>query len=439
MRKRDRNQLTATRRLRSPVPAVAACLLAGCCAKAAVAQVLPQGASVVSGRAQISQPTAGSIVVNQDSSRAIVNWNSFSVGQNASVNFVQPDSSSAILNRVTGSATSAIAGQVTGNGQVYLVNPNGIAITPTGTVQVGGGFVASTLDIGNGDFNAGNLNFAGKGASAGVSNSGAITSAPGGFVGLIGGTVSNSGTISVPLGKVGLGSGEQVTINPTGDGFMQVAVPTGATTADGHSLVDVAGRITAAGGSVEIKAATAQQAVRDAVNISGTVSARTAYGRSGSIVLGGGEGGNVAVSGKLLTVGGKRRQGGSITVTGNSIGLKGAVVDASGGTGGGIIQIGGGPHGSGPLQQAQTTDIDASSTVRADAIVNGNGGNVTIWSDSTTSFAGNISARGGAQGGNGGQVEVSSHGVLDYTGLTDTRAPQGHAGDLLLDPDDVTI
>src|SRR5204862_7225714 len=102
-----------------------------------------------------------------------------------------------------------IAGQVSGNGQVFLVNPNGIAITPTGTVQVGGGFVASTLDIADADFNAGNLKFSGQGASARVSNAGAISSAPGGFVGLVGGNVSNDGTINVPLGKVGLGSGEQ--------------------------------------------------------------------------------------------------------------------------------------------------------------------------------------------------------------------------------------
>ena len=172
--------------------------------------VLPQAPTVVSGQVRIAAPTANGLTVNQASSRAIVDWNSFSVGPNASVNFVQPNAGAAILNRVTGTTSSTIAGQVTANGQVFLVNPNGIAITPTGSVQVGGGFVASALDIANGDFAAGKLNFAGKGASSAVSNAGSISAAPGSFVGLIGGSVASGGTISVPLGKIGLGSGERI-------------------------------------------------------------------------------------------------------------------------------------------------------------------------------------------------------------------------------------
>jgi len=400
--------------------------------------VLPQGGSVVSGQARINAASSNALTINQNSSRAIVDWNSFSVGSGGSVSFVQPNSSSAILNRVTGSTASTLAGAINANGQVFLVNPNGIAITPSGTVQVGGGFVASTLDIINADFNAGNFSFAGNGTSAAVSNAGTILSSPRGFIGLIGGTVSNSGTISVPLGKVGLGSGEQVTIDPTGDGFLQVALPTGAVAADGRALVDVSGRIKSAGGSIEIKAATAQQAVRDAVNVSGALSARSVSGRSGSIVLGGGDGGTVAISGNLSATGGKRAQGGSVTVTGSTIALRGAIVDVSGGSGGGTVEIGGGPQGSGPLWHAATTSLDQNSTIKADATVNGNGGNVTVWSDDTTDFRGTISATGAATG-SGGAVEVSSHGLLGYAGLVDVRAASGKTGTLLLDPYDVTI
>jgi filamentous hemagglutinin family protein len=167
--------------------------------------ILPTNGLLTSGAASIRQSGAN-MTVNQTSSRAIVNWGSFSIGQGNGVTFDQPSSSSAILNRVTGSTTSTIAGQLQANGQVYLVNPNGIAITKTGAVQVGGGFVASTLGVADNDFNNGNLNFVGKGASAGVSNAGSIAAAPGGFVGLLGGTVANSGVVSVPLGKVGMGS-----------------------------------------------------------------------------------------------------------------------------------------------------------------------------------------------------------------------------------------
>ena len=424
----------------SPAAAIGLLSLGALSMQGAQAQKLPQAGTVVSGQAAIGSPSGSNLTVTQGSQRAVIDWNGFSVGQNNRVDFVQPNSSAAILNRVTGSASSTIAGQVTGNGQVYLINPNGIAITPTGAVQVGGSFIASTLDISNSDFNAGKLNFVGQGASAGVSNAGTITSAPRGFVGLVGGTVSNNGIINVPLGKVGLASGEQVTIDPTGDGFLQVAVPTGAAAADGRALIDVGGRISARGGSIAIKAATAQQAVRDAINVTGVLSARTASGRNGDIVLGGGAGGNVVVTGQVKATGSKRGQnGGSIAVTGNTIVLRGAIVDASGRAGGGTIEIGGGRQGRGPLQHAVNTRIDQTSMIRADATDSGNGGNVTVWSDGSTAFAGGISARGGPNGGNGGQVEVSSHGILEYTGLVDTLSPDGKVGKLLLDPYDLTI
>ena len=135
--------------------------------------ILPTQGVVTSGAASICQSGAN-LSVTQTSPRAIVNWGSFSIGQSNGVTFDQPSSSSAILNRVTGSARSTIAGQLQANGQVYLVNPNGIAITPTGAVQVGGGFVASTLGIADNDFNSGNLRFSGHGASAGVANAGLI-------------------------------------------------------------------------------------------------------------------------------------------------------------------------------------------------------------------------------------------------------------------------
>ena len=266
------------------------------------------------------------------------------------------------------------------NGQVYLVNPNGIAITKTGAVQTGGGFVASTLGIADNDFNKGNLNFVGKGASAGVSNAGSIAAAPGGFVGLLGGTVANSGVISVPLGKVAMGSGERATLNLTGDNFLQVAIPTNTKTADGQALVDVSGKVIAAGGSVQLKAATVAQAIRNAVNVPGELSVTSARRSGGSIILGGGPGGNVSVTGQLkasgrtaggtIAIGGHdvalrraklaassaKGRGGSVRVTGtNAVSLASSSVDASGATGGGAIRIGGDFHGASDLASARTT------------------------------------------------------------------------------------
>ena len=403
---------------------------------------LPTGGRVVSGQVGISAGGANTMTVTQGSSRAVVDWNSFSVGAGGTVNFVQPGASSAILNRVVGSTPSTIAGQITANGTVLLVNPNGIAITPSGTVRVGGGFVASTLDIANADFTAGRLKFSSQGTPAGVDNAGSISAAPGGFVGLIGGSVANSGTIAVPLGKVGLGAAQQVTIDPTGDGFLQVAVPSNATAANGRPLVDVAGSVKADGGRIEIRAATAEQAVRNAVNVSGVLSARSVSGHNGSIVLDGGTGGATIVSGKLLATGSKRAKGGSIVVTGKVVELRGALVDASGGTGGGTVSIGIDPAG---LHPSSTTTVDGGSSIRANADEAGNGGNVKIWSDDSTSFAGHIAAHGGRNGGDGGSAEVSGKTQLtlanDYshTALADLSAPRGHAGTLLFDPGTIDI
>jgi filamentous hemagglutinin family protein len=271
---------------------------------------LPQGASVGSGDVQIS--TLGNdMLITQGSDKAILNWGSFSVGSNNSVQFVQPDHSSAILNRVTGSTRSSIAGSITANGEVFLVNPNGIAITPTGTVRVDSGFVASTLGIKDDDFLSGNALFEGKGASA---------------------EVRNDGLIAVPSGKVGIGSGEQAVLDFSGDGFLQVAIPTQKANDVQDALIESSGDIHADGGTV-VLAATARQAARKAVNLSGVKEAKTVSGKNGSITIGGGQGGSVQISGKLTTTS-TAGKGGNVTVTGKSIQLAKATIDASGNEGG---------------------------------------------------------------------------------------------------------
>ncbi|GBU17865.1 MULTISPECIES: MBG domain-containing protein [Methylobacterium] len=405
---------------------------------------LPQGGSVAYGSVGIGQPAGNRLSIQQSSQTAIVNWQGFSIGQGARVDISQPNANAAILNRVTGSTPSTIAGQLNANGQVYLVNPNGIAITPTGTVQAGA-FVGSSLDIADDDFKAGRRNFRGNGRSAGVSNAGSIDIAKGGYAALLGGQVDNSGTISVPLGRVGLGAGERATLDLSGDGFLQVAVPS-RDDGSAKALVSHSGRIDAAGGRVTIQAATAREAARNAINLSGVVEARTVGGRSGAIVLGGGEGGTVTVSGRLDASAPARARtqraaarGGSVTVTGNDIRLTGARISADGEAGGGRIRIGGDYQGGGSLQRAATTRVDAASTISADAGRSGDGGSIVIWSDRSTDFAGRISARGGAQGGNGGDAEVSGKVLLAYTGSADLTAPRGRFGTLLLDPYNVTI
>ncbi|HTM78967.1 MAG TPA: filamentous hemagglutinin N-terminal domain-containing protein, partial [Devosia sp.] len=402
----------------------------------ALAQNLPTGGSVAAGSVTIAAPTSTQLNITQASQSAVVNWQSFSVGQGSAVNIQQPNSTSALLNRVTGGTPSSIAGSITSNGQVYLINPNGIAITSTGIVNTAGGFVASTLGISDADFQSGKRSFTGNGASAAVSNAGVITVGRGGYAALIGGSAPNSGSIIVPLGKVGLGSGERATLDFSGDGFLQVALPTAA--GGSGPLTSNSGTIAANGGSVIISAATAREAARDAVNMSGLVQARTIGGRTGSIFIGGGEGGDVKISGRLNATA-RRSAGGTIAVTGKAIAVKGATIDASGKLGGGTVNIGGGRQGQGPLQKAETVSIDTQSTIRADARTSGNGGAVVVWSDQFTSFAGTISAQGGVVSGDGGEAEVSGKARLDYTGFANLSAVNGAFGTLLLDPYNVII
>ncbi len=400
----------------------------------ALAENLPTGGSVAAGSASIGTATDNSLTITQSSSSAVINWQSFSVGSGYSVNFIQPSSSAAILNRVTGSTPSTIAGTITANGQVYLINPNGIAITSTGVVDAAG-FVASTLDIGDDDFMAGKRTFTGTGSSAAVTNAGTITIGRGGYAALLGGSVDNAGTITVPLGKVGLGSGEQATLDLSGDGFLQVAIPTAA--AGNGALVANSGTISAAGGVVQLSAAAARETARQAINMSGTIEAKTVDGTSGDVVLAGSDG-TVEVSGKIDTTG-SDGTGGAITVTGRDITLTGATLDASGASGGGTVKIGGDRQGTGTLQHADTVTVDAQSTIKADATQSGDGGDIVVWSDELTTFAGTISAKGGATSGDGGQAEVSGKKKLSYTGFTDLSAAHGSFGTLLLDPYNVTI
>jgi filamentous hemagglutinin family protein len=348
---------------------------------AALAQTLPTNGSVAAGSASISSPRAGTLNINQSSNQAIINWQSFSVGAGGTVNFNQPGASSATLNRVTGSTPSSIAGTINAPGTVLLINPNGIAITKSGVVNTGS-FAASTLDIKDQDFLAGKYSFSGNGSSATVVNSGRINVSDGGFAALLGGQVSNNGVISARLGKVGLGAGEQVTLDLAGDGFLSVAVPSSElghlVNADG-ALVSNKGKILANGGTVFLSAATAHNILRDAVNIGGLVRTNSVGTHNGRIVINGG-GGGVRVTGRLIARS-RKGHGGEVDITsaGAAVKLAGAKIDVSGKTGGGNVNIGGGPHATTTLADAQSVSIDSTTTIKADATGNGDGGHVVLW------------------------------------------------------------
>ena len=117
-------------------------LMCGCAsaqttpAPTVAANQLPTGAQVSAGQASVSQ-SGNTLNVNQTSQRAVVDWTSFNVGKDATVNFQQPNAQSATLNRVNDTQPSQILGRITAPGQVVLVNPEGVYFGKTATVDVG--------------------------------------------------------------------------------------------------------------------------------------------------------------------------------------------------------------------------------------------------------------------------------------------------------------
>src|SRR5262249_13458289 len=153
--------------------------------------------------------------------------------------------------------------------------------------------------------------------------------------------------------------------------------------------------------------------------------------QGGQIILDGGDNGAVMVASTLDASGRDAGQtGGTVNVLGNNVQLAStAVVDVSGDAGGGTALIGGNFHRAGPQRNAAKTTVASGPKLLADAVTSGNGGNVAIWSNQSTTVDGAISAKGGAQGGNGGRVETSGATLLvSADASVNMSAPAGLGG-----------
>ncbi|EAV0977669.1 filamentous hemagglutinin N-terminal domain-containing protein, partial [Salmonella enterica] len=396
---------------------------------------LPTGGQVVGGQGSIS--TSGNqMTIHQQTQNMATNWQSFNIGKNNTVQFVQPDSSSVALNRVTGASGSQIMGTLKANGQVFILNPNGVLFGKDARVNVAG-LVASTKNINTADFMKGQYTLSGEGnPGAQVINQGSLTTTKGGYIVLAGERVSNSGSVSAPSGKVMLAAGKTVTLQLDNGGLTSVSVDGSVV----NALVENRGLISATDGRVYLTAKGQNMLLNTVVNNSGTVEAKGLASRGGEIVLDGGDSGVVSQSGQLLADS-QTGQGGKITLEGQNIHLAAnSLTSTTGKTGGGEVFVGGGWQGKDSrIKNASKVVMDKAATVDVSATDTGDGGTAVLWSDDYTNFRGTILARGGAQSGNGGQVETSSHNNLQAFGAVDASAQSGHGGDWLLDPTDVTI
>jgi filamentous hemagglutinin family protein len=439
----------------------------------AAAAAGPNGAGVVGGAATVQGQGTPSVVVNQTSQSAIINWNTFNIGAGETTRINMPSASSVELDRVTGGlGPSQIFGSLSSNGRVFLVNPDGILFGSGSRVNVGG-LLATTHDISNADFMAGRYNFSISGnPSNSIINQGSITAQTGGFAALVAPGVRNTGTITATLGTIALASGNAFTLDLYGDQLIKLGVNDSiasqvidvSTGKPLNSLVSNAGTLKANGGKVELTAVAARKVVDSVINNTGFIEANTIGTHNGVITLGaatatskpaGAPTQTVKVSGTLSAAGNANgTTGGTVVVTGENIEVSGATINAFGSFGGGAVLIGGDWGGGHPntdlisnpsaylepftVPTASTVSIDPTTTINASATTAGNGGKVVVWSNDATIFNGSILAQGGPQSGGGGFVETSGH-QLSFNGAVNTSAPNGPNGMLLLDPLTVTI
>ena len=426
------------------------------------AQAMPQGGSVVSGSATITQ-TGNQLKVVQTTPKVAINWQSYGIAANEIVTYYQPNAQAIALNRVLGGGASNIYGQLSANGQIWISNPSGIFFGPGSRVNVGG-LIATTHDLTIDNFNAGIYHFESDSQPPGIiENQGNITIAEAGLAAFVAPGVVNHGVITARLGQVTLASGNEFTVDLYGDQKINLALDNKTAQQvfgrDGQpldALVKNDGQIFADGGRVQLTAAAAKGIVDNVISVGGLIEARSVQQVNGEIILGG-DGGNVQVTGTLDASGKAAGQtGGTVTVTGDTVKLKaGARIDVSGSAGGGQALIGGDFRGGNataadyveynivparkPVPPADTTTVEAGVTVTADAITSGKGGELIFWSTDATSVHGSLSSRGGSQGGDGGFIETSAH-WLDVSGISaSTYAPQGLTGNWLLDPYSITI
>ncbi|MBT6601080.1 MAG: filamentous hemagglutinin N-terminal domain-containing protein, partial [Nitrospina sp.] len=427
---------------------------------------LPQGGTISSGAGSIDT-SGSSLTVTQTTKKIIINWESFSIGNNESVIFLQPDSFSSALNNVLGNSRTVVKGNLAANGQIVLSNPNGIFISPTANINVAS-LIASTLKISEQDFLDGIYKFSQDPNKplASILNEGRIRASD--FAALIAPSVNNKGVVIANLGTVGLVSGEATTIDFVGNDLIAFTIKKPVEgqvlDKDGNLISDRisnSGSIQADGGQVILSAKNASNIIRDVINVEGLISAKTVTKKNGRIFIGGGDQGNVNVAGNLDASGEKPEDpGGKITVAGASVTVDkgsikakgndakggevsiigtdlvsaGATMDVSGKTGGNINITTGGLSISAPVLAKGTTgqggNININTLFKSwemvDALLDvsgASGGSIKHFADQQITTSGNYIAIG--TDGKGGSIDVTANTLKFLSNTIDASGSMG--------------
>lgn len=376
---------------------VALCLLNLCAA-------LPEAGVVVQGQANIAS-NGVDMIITQSTERATIEWSKFNVGAQNSVIFQQPSSASIALNRVTGTELSKIAGKITANGQVVLINPNGVIFANGSTVNVGG-LLATSYQMNQTNPDTYEL----QKNSSKILNEGYITSDR--DVILLGTQVENSGNIKAPGKAVLSGDNESETLYLT-DGNLKFQVAKNMLPTDGSAVPFT-------------------NLVTSSVNHTGIIEAGDiTTNNAGAVILCGADETNV--SGII------KCPAGTVHIAGKAIALTDTTIDVSGENQGGTINVGGGFQGLqlNDKKNSVKVFVDKNSKLTADSET-GNAGKVIMWSEAETYFAGLASANATNKNRNGGLIEVSSRGKLGMPSSAKISAA-GLNGNVLFDPGTLTV
>lgn len=388
----------------------------------------PYGEKVISGDVQFSLD-GDTLSIIQSSGKAIITWENFGIDSGESTIFFHPDSGASTLNRVTGNDISAIYGTLQANGQIWLINPNGILFGPGSVVDVNG-LLASTLDVTDADYlNGGGFTLSGS-STAPIVNRGTINLSDGSTAilaaqrvenhGVIGGidsriflvgsnevlvssglegtvTVSSGGGANGQVVNTGELSGKEITMETVNNNKWALAIQ--------NSGVVRANSASKEGGKVRlVNTGSAGIQVDGTLDASGDIGGEIEISTLGAINLNG----EVMANGLLGS-------GGEVSVQGESIGLGSSAVLSGSGVTGGTVWLGNG--GTTSIQTQSGAQVLANGTA-------GDGGDVVVTSSGSAILGGLIStsstdALGGRTQVNAGQVFVLESGEIQAGGGLD--------------------
>ncbi|MFV8797915.1 filamentous hemagglutinin N-terminal domain-containing protein, partial [Yersinia sp. LJYL362] len=398
---------------------------------------LPVNGKVIIGQGALDVNNT-TLTVTQQSDKLAINWSSFDIAQGNSVIYNQPGQQSIALNRVLGRDASQIYGNLKANGQIFLLNPNGILFGKGAQVDVGG-LVASTKSMSDHDFTAGSYTLTSRGHEGKLVNQANLRTIEGGYIALVGQRVDNqaAGVINAPQGKVALASGSRVTLNLDHGSLLGVQIQGDQV----NTLLKNGGLIQADGGVIQLTARGKEMLMNTVIDNTGILQAHGLSEKNGVVYLDGGSSKSVVNQQGIIDASSSNGRGGNVILQGENIHLvAGSKIDASGAEGGGKVLVGGDWQGKNKLiKNARAVVMDKGANIDVSSSHHGSAGTVVLWSDDYTGFYGDIYARGGPQSGNGGQVETSSKRNLQAFGQVDASAIIGSKGSWLLDPAEVNI